>query len=390
MSQPTKTDHALLSPSSAHRWLKCTPSAVLEKQFPNTTSEAAEEGTLAHALGELEIQKKLKLVTPKQYKAKHAEIALNGYYNGAMQQYCDEFAAYVIEEYLKLQAITPDTKIFLEQKLNLGEYMPNQFGTGDVVIVSDNIMHIIDLKYGKGVKVNAENNSQMKLYALGALSQFDYIYAINTVVMCIYQPRIDNISEWSIDANELKAWGQDFLKPKAAVALKGEGDYEAGEHCRFCKAKAVCRANADHNLEIAKYDFKDPSILTPEEISDIITRQDEFTKWLTAVDEYALAEALKGNVIPNYKLVEGRANRKYADEDSIIKTLSGMGFKEEKILQPRKLLSITEMEKLLGKNIFNESLSKYVVKPEGKPTLAPLSDKRQEFNGKPNVNDLFN
>jgi len=373
--------HAILSPSSASRWLTCTPSARLEQQFPDRSGAAASEGTLAHSLGELLISHKTKRILNKHYKTALAEIKANSQFEDAMFDYMDEYATYVVEQYAKAQAHTKDAILFLEQKLDLTDYVPGGFGTGDVVIIADGVMDIIDLKYGKGVPVYAEDNKQMKLYSLGALREFDYMYDIQVVRMTIYQPRIDNISTFEISVGELRHWAENELKPLAELAFAGAGEFVPGEACRFCKAAAICVANADYNLEIAKYEFQDGALLSDEAVSDILTRSKLFTTWLNAVEEHAQHEAVvNGKKWPGYKLVEGRSNRVYLDEAKVAEVLLAQGLKEDNIYSPRKVLGITAMEKELGKSDFATYLSSLVIKPAGKPTLAPVTDKRPEYN----------
>jgi hypothetical protein len=368
--------HAILSPSGASRWLACTPSARLEQQFPEKTSAFAEEGTLAHSLGELIIRFRLGHINTKKFKKDLAEIEASEHYCESMYEYCDEYATYVNEQVNSLS----NPVILLEQKLDMTEYVPEGFGTGDVVIVSGNKLVLIDLKYGKGVPVYADNNKQLMLYALGALKEFDWMYDITEVTMIIYQPRINNISSFELSVDELRQWAETELRPKAELAFAGEGEYVAGNHCQFCKAKAVCKALADKNLELAKYDFKDPTLLTDKEISDILNRADLFTNWISSIEVYALDEALnQGKTWPGYKLVEGRSNRKIADPIKAVKVLMEKGFASEQILTA-KLKGITELEKEIGKKEFSLYLSDLIIKPAGKPCLVPASDKRPELN----------
>lgn len=372
--------HAVLSPSGASRWLSCTPSARLEEQFPDRAGAAASEGTLAHSLGELLIRFKTKEVTRAEYARSLAKIQSDGQYDHAMFEHAEAYAVFVLEALSESRAHTKDALLFLEQKLDLTDYIPEGFGTGDVIIIADKVLKIIDLKYGKGVPVSAVNNSQMKLYALGALKQFSMLYDIETVEMTIYQPRLDSVTTDIVNADELLKWADEYLVPRASMAFAGTGEAVAGDHCRFCKARAVCRVNADFNLELAKHDFKAPELLNDEEISEIMTRSDRFTKWLTDVEEHALNEAVNnGKKWPGYKLVEGRSNRAFTDETKVVETLLKEGFKDEQ-LYTKKLVGITAIEKEVGKAEFNKLLGPYVVKPPGKPTLVPESDKRPVFN----------
>lgn len=373
--------HALLSPSSASRWLACTPSAKLSLEFPDTAGEAAKEGTLAHSLCELLISNKLKPLNRSEYKKLYTPITQSEYFNGQMLEHCEEFAIFVMERYNEALAHTADAQIYLEQRLSFDEYMPGQFGTADVTIVADHTLQVIDFKYGKGVGVASHENKQMMIYGLGALSAFDFIYDITEVEMTIYQPRTENISTYSTTSKALKHWGDTELRSKAALALEGAGEFVPGEHCRFCKVKPRCKALSSYNLELLVHDFKEPGLLTDSEIADVLTRSSMFTQWLTAVDDYALKYTLEGNKLPGYKLVEGRANRKYADEAAVANTLiEGKLATADQVYKPQTLIGITDMEKLVGKKTFEEVLGKLVIKPNGKPTLAPESDKRQAIN----------
>jgi hypothetical protein len=373
--------HAILSPSGAHRWLSCTPSARLEEQFPDKAGEAAEEGTLAHKLGELLLRYKLKQITKAVYAKEVKEIETHKLFHHSMHEHADAYAVFVLERYAEAQTHTRDALIYLEHLLNLSDYIPEGFGTGDTVIIADTVMDLIDLKYGKGVLVSAENNKQLKLYALGALRDFDFLYDIKTVRMTIFQPRIDNYSTWEIEVEELRRWAEEELKPRAEMAFKGEGEFNPGSHCQFCKAKAVCKANAEYNLQLAKHDFADPNLLEDDDISNILTRAAEFKNWLGAVEDYALDEAVNnGKKWPGFKLVEGRSNRQYVNEDKVAGTLMAAGFARDLIYKKPSLLGITDMEKAIGKKGFGEYLKDLVIKPAGKPTLVPQTDKRPEYN----------
>ena len=265
-----------------------------------------------------------------------------------------------------------DPVVLVEQKLDFSKYVPDSFGTADCVIVADDTLTVIDLKYGVGILVDAEQNTQMMLYALGALLMFDGIYDIETVTMTIFQPRRDNVSTFSMRKSELIDWAENVLKPKAELAYKGEGEFNAGSHCQFCKVKATCRKRAEYNLELAKYDFEMPDSLEDDEIEIILSKADEFISWLGDVKEYALNQALQGKQWKDYKLVEGRSNRKYKNESAAAKIVEDAGFDPYE----HKVLGITAMQKMLGKTKFNELLGDFIEKPQGKPTLVPMSDKR--------------
>lgn len=379
--------HAILSPSAASRWLSCTPSARLEAQFPESTSEFAEEGTLAHEFGETILRHFLKDLKMRAYSKKLAELADSKYYTSELQEYAENYAAFVWEKFQVAKKADRFAALKVEEKIDLTAYVPDGFGTGDSVIIADGTMEIIDLKYGKGVRVSAVENKQMMLYALGALDMFGFMYDIRAVRMTIFQPRLDNISDWEMPVSDLLLWGEKELKPRAVMAFKGEGDFIAGKHCKFCKAKAQCKTLAEYNLSLDKYDFLQAELLDEADIANILLRADQFKSWISSVEEYALRSALDGKQFPGFKLVEGRSNRKYSDEAKIASVLVENGFKED-LIYDRKLKTITAMEKLVSKPTFNTLCGPYVIKPEGKPTLVPDSDLRPEYNSA--VNDFAN
>ncbi len=363
--------HAVLSASASKRWLNCTPSAKLNAEIPDITTEYAKEGTDAHELAEYKLNQLLGI------KADNPTENLD-YYNQEMEDCTDSYAQYIAEQMSQYSSPV----VMVEQRLDFSRYVPGGFGTGDCIIVADDVLTVIDFKYGKGVAVEAEYNPQMMLYALGALEMFSILYDINEVKMVIFQPRIENISEFSMPVSDLMNWAENELKPKAELAAKGEGEFCAGEHCRFCKVKATCRKRAEYNLAIAKYDFAPPDMLEDSEIEMILERADALTVWAADVKEYALSEALKGRKWNGYKVVEGRSNRKYTDEKMAAAVVKKAG--KDPYSEP-KILGITEMTKLLGgKKKFEELLSKYVYKPQGKPTLVPESDKRKEWSSAEN------
>lgn len=371
--------HAILSPSSASRWLACTRSARYEEQFPDKSSQFAEEGTLAHKIGELMIRMALGQMDPPAVHEYNGCIN-HPMYSEAMHEYCDDYATFVIEKFNEAKKKTPDAQLYLERRLDMTAYIPDGFGTSDVVIIADGMMTTIDLKYGKGVAVNVEENKQQMLYALGALTEFDHLYDIKEVRMIVYQPRIGNIAEWTIKAKELLKWAKSYLKPRAEMAFKGEGEYLPGDHCLFCKGKATCKALAEYNLQIMQHEFADPNTLTDEAIADILQQSSRIASWLTAVDDYALDQAVNhGKKWPAHKLVEGRSNRTFTDQAKVAEVLGGEGFAEG-IIYTKKLNGITALEKAVGKAKFGELLGEYIIKPAGKPTLVHESDKRPELN----------
>jgi hypothetical protein len=365
-------EHALLSASSSHRWLNCTPSARLEESFENKTSSFAAEGTDAHALAEHKLREFLKIPSKKP---------VSEYDSQELEAYTDVYVTYACELIAEAYTRSIDTIALVEQRLDFSHFVPDGFGTGDLVIVSDGILDVVDLKYGKGVRVSAEDNPQLKLYALGALAEFDYLYAIRSVRMTICQPRLDSISTFELTVDKLINWAETELKPKAELAIKGTGEFISGEHCRFCRAGATYRARAERNLALARMDFMLPPLLNDAEIAEVLVKAEDIAKWATDVWEYAQNEAASGRKKwPGFKVVEGRSNRKYSDETMVAEMLLATGQYTETTIYNRKLIGITDMEKLLGKKQFAGLLSDYVKRPQGKPTLVVETDKRPEFN----------
>lgn len=357
--------HAKLSASSAHRWMNCNPSANLEREFADRSSEAAAEGSAAHALCEHKLRKALKMRFTRP---------VSKYDSDEMEMYTDSYVDFVLEQIEVAKQHCADPFVLIEQRLDFSCYVPDGFGTGDCLIVADKLLHIIDFKYGLGVLVDAEKNPQMMLYALGALRLFDALYDIDTISMSIFQPRRENVSTWTITVAELEEWAEQTLRPKAELAFKGEGEFNPGPWCTFCKAAVKCRARAEEKLALARYEFAKPSLLTDEEIEDILARLDDLTKWANEIAAYAQDAAINhGKQWSGFKLVEGRSIRKYADETAVVTAATSAGYRD---IFKKSLIPITEMEKLMGKKTFTEVLGRLVIKPQGKPTLVPASDKR--------------
>lgn len=369
--------HALLSASGAYRWMACPPSALLEAEFPETQSAYAEEGTLAHEIASLMLTKHFYTdLRPSEYKKQLAKLQANPLYSPAMMEHVNSYYDYIIETYQGLNAPT----ILIETRIDLSEWIPGGFGTCDCVLISDGVMHVVDLKYGQGVPVSAQNNPQIQLYALGALNTFNLIYDIDQVIMTIFQPRIENTNSVEILAEELIRWGDETVKPLALLAADGKGEFKAGEHCQFCRAKAKCRARAEENLKAAQYEFAEPPLLTDDEIAEILNMSTQLKSWVADIEEYALVQARDhGKEWPGWKLVEGRSNRIYSDPDQVASTLIAAGI-EESMIYERVLLGITKMEKMLGKKKLEELAGNLIIKPPGKPTLVPETDKRPALN----------
>jgi len=371
--------HAVLSPSSAGRWLVCTPSARLEQKFPDQSGEAALEGVLAHALAELMLRTRSS-EQPGMYSDEISAIKQHARYSEDMLFHVESYVTFVENQLQEARETTPDAVMLIEQLLDLRSWVPDGFGTADAVIIADDLMEIIDLKFGKGVPVSATSNKQMMLYALGAIYKFGIAYDIHTVRMSIFQPRLDNVSTFEMSADALQHWADTSLAPLARLAFAGEGDFIPGDHCRFCKARAQCKAFADQNLVLAKHDFKDQTLLSDNQISSILLLADQFKRWLSDLEEFALSAAVSsGKQWPGLKLVEGRSIRTWTSQDEVARTLINAGIPEA-IIYERKLLGLTAMEKALSKKTFNDLLSGLIIKPQGKPALVPLNDKRTELN----------
>ncbi len=362
--------HSILPPSGAHRWYHCTPSARLEQNYENTESEASKEGTAAHALCEHKLKKALHM---------RSRRPVSDYDSDEMEECSDAYVDFVMEQYEKAKQTCKDPIVLIEQHLDFSCYVPEGFGTGDCIIVSDDKLHIVDFKYGQGVLVEAEDNPQMKLYALGALVLYDALYDIKEVSMTIFQPRRENISTWTISVDDLKAWAENDLKPRAQMAYNGEGEYLPGEWCTFCKAAVKCRARAEEKLKLAKLEFKAPPLLTDDEIEEVLVILPDLTKWANEVAAYATDEALNhGKVWEKFKIVEGRSVRKFKDEDAVAEAAKAAGYTD---IFRQSLITLTEMQKLMGKDTFEKVMGNLIYKAPGKPTLVPRTDKRPEING---------
>jgi len=358
--------HALLSASGAHKWLHCSPSARLEQSYPDHETESAAEGTVAHALAEYKLKTALD---------QNVERPTSLFETDEMNACTDDYVAFVLERIAQAKLHCSDPIVLIEQHLDFSCYVPQGFGTGDVVIVGDGVLHIIDFKYGRGVLVDAAENPQMMLYALGALQQFGNLYEIERAQMTIFQPRRENVSTWSITISELLTWADSILKPRAVLAYDGKGDYCPGDWCTFCKAAVKCRARAESKLSLAKYEFALPPLLSDEEIEEILLHVDDLNKWANDVIGYATDAAVNhGKTWRGFKLVEGRSIRRFTDESAVAQTAIAAGYRD---IYRQSMIPLTDLERVMGKEQFQELLGRFVVKPPGKPTLVPISDKRQ-------------
>ena len=363
------SDHAVLSASGAHRWLNCLPSARLELEFVNNESSAAAEGTAAHALCEHKLKKALHM---------RSKRPVSVYNTDEMEEHSDAYVEFVMEQLELAKQSCTDPLILIEQRLDFSCYVPQGFGTGDCIIIADKKLHIIDFKYGMGVLVDAVDNPQMKLYALGALEIYDSLYDIEEVSMTIFQPRRENVSTWTIRVEDLKDWAEKELKPRAKKAYDGEGEYLPGEWCTFCRAAVKCRARAEEKLKLAQSEFKLPPLLTDSEIEEVLSKLSDLTKWANEIIAYATDAAVNhGKEWHGFKVVEGRSVRKYKDEDAVAEVAKANGYKD---IFRQSLITLTEMERLMGKSKFEKILGDLIYKPPGKPTLVPLPDKRPAMN----------
>lgn len=361
--------HSSLGPSSSERWIHCTPSVKLCADMPDVTSTFAQEGTDAHAVCEYLLKKAL------GQEAEDPREDLT-YYNEEMQEAAEGYVAYVLSLISEAKKTCKDVICQVEQKISYERFVSGGFGTADCIIIADGTMNVVDFKYGMGVEVSAKRNTQMRIYALGALEIYDPLYDISNVQMTIYQPRLSNISQDEISRDDLYAWAEEVLKPAAAEAESGEGEFQCGNWCRFCKAKHVCRERAKENLKLAAYEFATPPLLDDDEIVDILGKVDRLVQWANDIKEYALQEAIDGKKWDGFKVVEGRSIRKYKDEAAVAAAVQAAGYDPYQ----KKLLTITEMQKQLGKRKFEEVLGGLIIKPQGKPALVPADDKRPEFN----------
>ncbi len=371
--------HALLSPSAAHRWINCTAAPRLEEKIEDRGSSYAEEGSLAHAY----CAKKLKTFLGIPTDGEDQEIAeLNEeYHTGEMDEYTDTYVTIVLEKFNAARAKTKDAQLLVEVKLDFSRYVPDAFGTADAVIIADGCIDVIDFKYGKGVKVSAYENPQMKIYAIGAYDAFSFEYNIDRVRMTIVQPRIDNLSTFELSAEDLNGWAENTLKPAAVEAYGPNGKQKPGVWCQFCKVKSSCRALAVICIETAG-SYQDPKLVTPEEMAvEILPKIATIKTWLAGIEEFTLQEALNGTSYPGYKIVAGRSIRKIVDPQAVMTALNANLFKDDDYMKPRELRSIGDLEKLVGKKKFTEICGQWIDKPQGKPTLVPDSDKRPAFNG---------
>ena len=375
--QHTNRAHARLNASSSHRWMMCPPSVKLSEQFEDKPSTYAEEGSFLHELCELKLHRYLGDMAMEAVEAQYAEHRDSEFYSDEAESVTDEYVAFCIETIEAVRSSCHDPLIMVEHRLDYSEYVPEGFGIGDLVIVADGVIEVIDFKGGRGVRVDANRNSQLMLYALGALLEFDPLYDIHHVRMSIVQPRLNNLSSYEMEADELLRWAETEVRPKALLAYAGKGEFCAGEWCRFCKARYTCRKRSEYHMRLAERDFKQPDLLSDEEIADILPVAESLNSWVQDLMAYATQEAVDGKHWPGYKLVAGRTVRKYTSEAEVIKAATDAGYTD---IYKTTLLGVGDMEKRLGRKKFSEVLGKYVVKPQGTPTLVPETDPRKPYS----------
>lgn len=385
--------HALLSASGAHRWLKCTPSAQLEERFMKSgkgsdgSSDYAKEGTLAHEFGDLNLRHLNGEISKSVLDKELAKQRKSKYYTDEMEGEVEKYVNFVWERLLESRQTTPDAELVIEQKVDFSHIVPEGFGSDDAIVIGNGVMDVMDLKYGKGVQVDAEKNPQLMLYGIGALNAFEFLYDIQTIRLTIIQPRLDHYSTWELSVDELMAWAEDIVKPIALKAFAGEGKKFAGDHCKFCKVKALCKTFRDKNLELARFEFEDADLMSDADLIEVRKALPMLIDWASSVDSYLLDEAVKGKKFKGLKVVEGRSMRKWANEAAVKGVLDRAGYSSEEYLK-MSLEGITKVEKLLGKPEFKKLLAHHIVKPQGKPTLAPESDKRPAFGLEQALNDF--
>jgi hypothetical protein len=374
------------SASASGRWINCPPSVRLSASFPDSSTDYAKEGTLAHSLAELMLNYINLNIPKKEYKSKIKEIESSEYYSVSMTEYINDYVNEVIQLFDKIKESCPGARLLTEVQVSYDRWAPGGFGTSDVVILADDTAYVIDLKYGKGVEVSAVENSQLMLYGLGVYDEFNLVYDIQEMHLIIMQPRLAHRSDYVIAADDLVRWADEVVVPAVKKVQEDTGEFKTGEHCRFCKAAAICKARSEEALSVLKHDMNDLGSISDDEVKDLLDSIDRITKWCEIFKDYQLERALNGETIEGYKLVEGRSVRKYSDEDEVAKALTGAGY-EEAMLYERKMLGITAMEKMVGKKNFADICGNLIVKPAGKPALVPESDKRPALNS---IKDDFN
>ena len=388
----SERDHALLGPSNAYQWAACPPSARLSEGLPDTGSEAAKEGTLAHELAELKLRNYFHSVDfgKRKLAAAVKKLKENPLWDDEMMGYTDDYMDYVKAAALSFPA---EPTVAIEKKVDISEYVPECFGTADCLLIGGGVIHVIDFKYGKNPsgRVEAENNLQMQLYALGAWTASRMLYRVDRIRMSIVQPRLpDGITEWEIPLEKLLETGE-WIRERALLAWKGEGEYHPDEKtCRFCRAKGRCRARAEKNIELAFAPAKGklPPLISNEEMGKYLLQGQDVAKWLSDLQDCALRECLAGRDVPGWKAVEGRSTRKWTDMDAAFGRLIESGINAA-VLWERKPVTLAQIEKIVGKKDFAECVGEYVVKEPGKPALVQESDNRPAITSRVAAAEAF-
>ena len=373
--------HAILSASKAKQWLACPPSArlnaKLSEKLGDRASPYAAEGTKAHGLAELKLRREIGEINGFLYKVSVENL---GDIPEEMDRYTNEYVDLVMAKYFEARKVTPDAELLIEQHLDFSEWVPGGFGTGDVVIVSDRSLEVIDLKYGKGVPIDAVGNPQTRCYGLGAIHEFGVLYGFPVIRMTIVQPRLYSVTEETLERRELLDWGEE-IRPVAAQAWRGEGEFKPGDHCRFCNARGICRARAIESMGIFVHGFDSPDVLPDEAIPEILRVADTAEAWLKDVRDYARSQAIQGTQYPGWKIVRGKKpSRHFKNEEEVITRLAHAGFTEEQYCTPKKLRSPADLEKVIGASAFQALLADYVIQGDGALTLVPEDDKRPAYN----------
>ena len=396
--------HAILSPSSAARWINCPPSAKINAQAPQQDTAYTREGTLAHAVAELKARKYfLTGIGPRKFTIEMNKLKADESWQDEMDGYTDDY----LDALKDIAEGYPEAPyVALEQKVDFSEYVPEGFGTADCIMIGRgdpsttdavpshegrpaDVLNVVDFKYGKGVAVSAEENPQMMLYALGALANYELIYDIGLIRMTIVQPRIKAEPDtWTITPERLREWAEGVVKPAAALAAKGEGEFAEGAWCRFCAIRGSCRARAAANTALEDFGLRQPPELTDAEVAQALSLGQRLSEWLKDIEEYALGACLDGREIPGWKAVAGRSVRAWTDQDAAFKAAREGGVPDE-MLYDRRPVTLAGLEKILGKKQFGAILAEYVTTPPGKPTLAKADDKRAAITGRPAAKDDF-
>ena len=386
------TQHALLSASAAYRWMHCTAAPRLEADFPDTTSTAAQEGTLAHAIAELKLRRyALEPMAQSTYTRHHNKLKKEELYQSEMEGYTDEYLEHIKKVLLSYPA---KPYVAAEKRIDFSRYVPDGFGTADCLIMAPGEIHVIDFKYGKGVPVDATGNAQMRLYALGALQAYQMLYGFKKVHMTIVQPRRpengETIRTETMTTEDLTAWGKDIVQPLATKAYSDAGEFAAGDWCKFCRARKQCKARAEHYAEFEPVaeDHADPRLIDMEQLGIYLNVAKELETWAKDMQDFALSSCLEGKLVPGWKAVEGRGSRIFTDQDDAFEVLRENGVPEE-VLYTRVPLTLAQTEKAVGKKTFDELVGMLVEKKPGKPTLAPESDKRPAISNVAKAADVF-